>query len=651
MTTDFKISIYLKDAIDNVNHNDLAMLWTDITIEKIYCTAIENMQLFYKFNKISLIYEQIGSTQFTEIIRTELINYLKKVKIVNTDDRLTKLLKSVGGASFSSSIAEIASNKIYDPSFYSKLDRQKDMINFANGYVNLRTGTFKKRDPTDFFSKCLDYDYIETAVPEYTKKIQTLVTNICNDERVYYDFMLGWLGYCLTGETSEQKSLYIIGHSAENGKSTLSKIFEACFTCYCFKFHSDSLCEKNDKSHKYIASTKGIRYVYIEELGKGKLNESLYKDLVDGNSINNEVLFKTTEKIEILFKINIISNNDPVFNNDAGMKRRGLLMNFTNSFKEDDDYRPGVKGLYKKDKKLLNLFENNEYKIAFFHILLPYAIKFYKTELFIPKCMKDQFKDLCGENDKMSAFIDNKIELTGHIGDKMYKDQFLLLYNTHYNLHCNWMTILSDIKRCGLNYDRAGYCVYGGMSQRGVITGIRARNVFNKDLDFGDVKQICLEDFKEDYEQKYNDLLEKYNALELLVRPVTPPEPIVVTYDDDVSVLSEVITNTIDELVRPVTPPEPIVVTYDDVDIVSVLTEQSLDSIDIYREKFGKEFDKLDKYQSNIKKINNKLLRVDDLQKTQELQTRLKENKAKIDVILANFDEHVRSTIFEKYNF
>jgi len=379
MTTDFKVSIYLKDIIETTNHNDLAMLWTDITTEKIYCTSIENMQIFHKFNKISLIYEQIGSTQFTEIIRTELINYLKKVKNVNTDDRLTKVLKSVGGASFSSSIAEIASNKIYDPSFYSKLDTKKDIMNFANGYVNLRTGKFKKRDPTDFFSKCLDYDYAETVVPEHTQKIQTLVRNICNDDTVYNNFMLGWLGYCLTGETSEQKSLYIIGHSASNGKSTLSKIFETCFKCYCFKFHSDSLCEKNDKSHKYIASTKGIRYVYIEELGRGKMNESLYKDLVDGDKINNEVLFRTTEEIEILFKLNIISNHDPQFSTDAGMRRRGLLINFTNTFVEEDDFISGVKGVYKKDKKLLNLFQNNDYKLAFFHILLPFAMKFYKS--------------------------------------------------------------------------------------------------------------------------------------------------------------------------------------------------------------------------------------------------------------------------------
>jgi len=233
--------------------------------------------------------------------------------------------------------------------------------------------------------------------------------------------------------------------------------------------------------------------------------------------------------------------------------------------------------------------------------------------------VKDQFKDLCGENDKMSSFVDSKLEQTGHVGDKMYKDEFLLMYNSHYNIHCNWTTILSDIKRCGLNYDRAGYCVYNGMSQRGVITGIRTRNNFNKNLDFEDVKQVCLEDFKEDFEQKYYELLDKYNALESLVRPVTPPEPIVVTYDD--------------------------------VDMVSVLTDQSIDTIDIYRQRFGVEFDKLDKYQSNIKKINNKLLYVDDLQKTRELQMRLKENKDKIDVILETFDEQVRTTIFENYNF
>ena len=349
----------------------------------------------------------------------------------------------------------------------------------------------------------------------------------------------------------------------------------------------------------------------------------------DGDKINNEVLFKTTEEIEILFKLNIISNHDPQFSTDAGMRRRGLLMNFTNTFVEEDDYIPGVKGVYKKDKRLLNLFQNNDYKLAFFHILLPFAMKFYKSELFIPKCVKDQFKDLCGENDKMSAFIDSKLEKTGHIGDKMFKDELLMMYNTHYKVNCNWTTIFSDVKRCGLNYDRAGYVVYVVMSQRGVITGIRARNNLNKDLDeispleFGIEKQICLEDFKDDYEQKYYDLLAKYEALEASVRPLTPPEPIIVTYADD---------------------------------DMSVLTELSTDTIDFYRGRFGVEFGKLEKYHKNIQMINKKMLSIDvsdviDLLKQGEFEKRLKENRAKIAVIMETFDATVRSNISDYFDF
>lgn len=628
MNNNIKISKFLSMCIEDANHDDLALLWKDITPSKIYCSNVEGSQFFFKFNDNALIYELIGIIQFTEILRTELKDYLRQVQAVNTDERLKKIIKNVGSSDFSSCIAKIASNKIYDPLFFSKLDTRKDVVNFNNGYVNLRTGEFKKRDPTDFFTRCLPYDYNPTHKEADVKKIKTLIKNICNDDPVYYEFYLGWLGYCLTGETTEQKSLWIIGHSASNGKSTMSKIFERCFPCYCFKFDSNSLCEKYDKAHKYIASTKGVRYVYIEELGKSKLNESLYKDLVDGDKINNEVLFKTTEELQILFKLNIISNHNPKFSTDAGMKRRGLMMTLTNKFVEKDDYNPSEKGTYVKDKRLLDMFQTDECKLAFFSLLLEYSKKFYAKELSIPKSVKDQFSDLCHENDKMTDFIDCKVEITNNDKDRIYKDEFLMLYNLHYKVNCNWATILSDVKRCGLKYDREKHIMYLGMSQRGVISGIRWRNTSKSDFDrlVEPVEEV------DDYKQKYTDLLAKFEELQTKIESMNCSQSIV----EEIPVV--VVVNKPDEE-------------------MSILTESSIqesiieDNTAIYRETYKDQYEKLEQITKNIRIINKKLAKIEEtddheqLKEQDDLIRRLNKNKEKYKGVMYTFSLQVRQVV------
>ena len=164
------------------------------------------------------------------------------------------------------------------------------------------------------------------------------IKHICNDNEEFLEFMLGWLGYCLTGHTNEHKSLWAIGHTASNGKSTISKIFTYAFSEYCYKFNSKSLNETYCKLHKELAECKGKRYTYIEELDQHKLDINMYKNLVDGDLVNNEILFGTTEKIPIHFKMNVISNHDPNFKSDEGVLRRGILVNHTNKFYDEDEY-------------------------------------------------------------------------------------------------------------------------------------------------------------------------------------------------------------------------------------------------------------------------------------------------------------------------
>ena len=62
------------------------------------------------------------------------------------------------------------------------------------------------------------------------------------------------------------------------------------------------------------------------------MNVDLIKDICDGASINNEVMYGTTEKINIKCKIIATSNYTPKFKNDNGIKRRYKQLQFNSQF-------------------------------------------------------------------------------------------------------------------------------------------------------------------------------------------------------------------------------------------------------------------------------------------------------------------------------
>jgi phage/plasmid-associated DNA primase len=483
----FNQSEYLRDAIEEENHDNLALLWIDITKSNIKCVDCEGY-IFYQFDTTTLLYKRIKINAFTEVVKQELKAYLKEVMKMNTDSRLKKLVTNIGNKCRSSDISKVIAVKIFDDKFLEKLDNNIDVINFKNGYVNLKSGEFQPRTTNDLYSIALNLNYDSNKNEKIINDIKKDLIRNCNDDEEFLEFMLAWLGYCLTGHTGEQKSLWATGHLASNGKSTLCKIFCNAFEEYCYKFTSKSLNDGYSKLHKEMAECKGKRYTYIEELDQKKLDTSIYKDLVDGDAVNNEILFGTTEKIDIHFKLNVFSNHDPNFKADRGVVRRGILVNHTNIFYDEDDpeyeENKNEKGVYLKNKMFVDKYKNDEYKKALFHLLLPYAKQWYITTLKIPKKFRNSFKNLCDENDKMKDFIESKLSITGDTNDRIHKEEFRMLFNMHTKLNFSWIHILSDIKRTKLIYDSEKKTMYEGLSQKGCIMGVKVRNQDVEELEY-----------------------------------------------------------------------------------------------------------------------------------------------------------------------
>lgn len=425
-----------------------------------------NASKLWELKGINHLYNYIS-----KFITDKILSRLEEAKAKKDGDLIItcgKFLKKYTHINFINGVDKMVRCGLEDIEFIKKLDSIPYLLSFKNGVYDLKKGEFRKRLSTDYISKCLDYDYTGDKDQNAINDVKAIFKRICNDDNELLEFNLGFLGYCLTGETKEQKYLTTIGHSASNGKSTMINIFEKAFDIYTMKLHKKTFTQGYTKAHKEFAGIHApIRLCYIEELDRDKLDVDLLKDFVSGSKIKNEIMFGTSELINIYAKLILISNKDTNFNTDQGLMRRGLCQILTNRMLDEKEYK-GKKGTYLKDKSIMERFDLVNNKLALCHLLIPYAIKYYKSGLDIPDIVTKNFKDLCDENDNMKNFIESYYEITENDDDVVHKDEFLLQYNNYFKTKLKFPSIMSDVKRL-LKYDRARRA--GGA--RGAIVGIK----------------------------------------------------------------------------------------------------------------------------------------------------------------------------------
>ena len=407
--------------------------------------------------------------------KDEALNELKRViKQVNTATKnieTTTFIKNV--------LEQIISRSILSKEEQEKLERLDNHLNFRNGKLNLKTMEFCERSEADFVTEYLNYDFQAKVNKEVKSEVVEVLKKICNSNDDDYEFITNFLAYCITSETKEQKYLNVVGPSASNGKSTIIKLMEEALSIYIFKAKKDLFSEAYSKGHKYFAQTKNKRIVYIEELDKKKVDADLIKDVVDGNQINNEVLFATTEKIDINFKLMFLSNNLMNFDADSGIKRRLIHFEFRNKFvclqdleKERINHKIGK--VFALDNSLVSKFHTNDsYKNALIHILIKKAKQYFDSGLTIPEKYVEIAKEICEENDKFKNFFENHFEITNKDVDRIAKDELRDMYNSYTKCNFSASSIMTDIQRLQLKYERGLRCLYNGVSLRGVIVGIK----------------------------------------------------------------------------------------------------------------------------------------------------------------------------------
>jgi putative DNA primase/helicase len=224
-------------------------------------------------------------------------------------------------------MVELARSEQRIPVVPAQFDSHPHLLNCANGALDLETGEFRDHDRTDYLTKICPTNYNPNALsPTWDRFVARVVPD--DDERGY---LLRFLGYGLSGDTSEQVMLFADGDGL-NGKSTLFLAVQHVLSPdFAIQIPSDLLLTKEHPNHPTeIADLFAIRLAIGTETPKNKdLDERLVKQLTGCDRVRARRMREDFWEFEPTHKLVLITNHLPnVDVNDFAIVRRVHVVHF-----------------------------------------------------------------------------------------------------------------------------------------------------------------------------------------------------------------------------------------------------------------------------------------------------------------------------------
>ena len=378
-----------------------------------------------------------------------------RIRSANGTDAIYKKMSSILAMRDNSTIVfDIGKDQLYN-------------VQFKNGVYDLKSMKFRQRTKEDFVTETLEYNYTDERDEDNMSFVENIYKKLqpAGEQHV---FMMEWLASHLDGNISREKFKMNVGVGS-NGKTMEFSIHNKALSIYCKKFNNEVFNKDFTKQHKeyYDLSYKPIRLAYIEELDKSKkLNIDKMKDFITGKKLPLEIMYGTQKTIDTQATLNICSNSDPNAETDGGILRRGLLQRYESLFVDNVDEDDEENRIFIKEEGIDERFENEDMKLAYFHVLL----KYYNNKINIPQSIKNAFKETLEEYDIPKQVFEKYFEKDTY--GRTHKDDVTTRFDAEGIK--GWRTILNEMKRMGYKYDKS--LRIKGFSGRGVFTGFKLRD-------------------------------------------------------------------------------------------------------------------------------------------------------------------------------
>jgi hypothetical protein len=368
-----------------------------------------------------------------------------------------------------SMIVKLLKDYLYDGEFFSKLDIGKYKVAYKNGILDLKTLEFREGLlSTDMLTKTIPYDY-EKASNELIVEIKAEIKKICNNNDSHMEYYLSTLGYAMTGDSSKlQEFYYIVGQKASNGKSVIFEALNMIIPCYASDIERDSFELNNSNFHKEVATWKGVRIGWVDELSKKKQDPEILKKVANGTAIKYKVMYGVSDMMAVTFKPFVISNHTISIEADKGIGRRLRVFQMDSEFIDNLEVEDITNCQFKKDNNFGELLQT-KYKFALMDLIYSYSKKFvddgYKLKAYPAEWEKVKQETLSDSN-PFAEFIKHHFEFGD--GEDFVESEFSLKKFLDINKFGN-IKFNDEVKKNKWNIKRGQDKKWRGLKRRVVM--------------------------------------------------------------------------------------------------------------------------------------------------------------------------------------
>ena len=321
---------------------------------------------------------------------------------------------------------------------YARFDSDDCKINVKNGYLDLRTGKLEPHSPQHLCRKCMNASFGTVNDDFYYNEFLPFIGTYFPEIVTTLDYFKKLLGYCLTGDTSEQKVFFLCG-SGKNGKSSITNLILNTWGTYGGVVPTGALLtSRNDGNGEapspQIDRLEGMRIVLAHEVPgtMRKLNEERIKTLTGDALITTRTLNKGGHswqpQMKIIFDLNDLPEiSDPTA---VSLRRRIRVIPFN--------------AIFHGNAKFMHMERDERYRDA----LLRFACEGFQLRgslmlddwsgewndpQGLPTEMLEALKKYYDSCDSVTPFVTEYLIITGDANDFMAVSRLYQRYNEEYD--------------------------------------------------------------------------------------------------------------------------------------------------------------------------------------------------------------------------
>jgi putative DNA primase/helicase len=214
-------------------------------------------------------------------------------------------------------------------------DRNIEVLGTPSGIVDLRSGELFDPDPNEFITRATACD---PDVAADCLRWHQFLNQTTGGDPTLKRFLQQWAGLCLTGETREQKLVFIYGPGG-TGKSTFAATLQRIMGDYAISASMETFADSKFSQHpEELARLDGVRMVVASETEAGhKWRENRVKLLTGGDAITARFMHQNSFDYRPRFKLTFLGNHAPAISSlDHAIQRRFLVVPFLHKPDEPD---------------------------------------------------------------------------------------------------------------------------------------------------------------------------------------------------------------------------------------------------------------------------------------------------------------------------